>query len=63
MILLMPYPPRTMPSSYQFITILPKVNSSVDRPEAERAATKADGPGIGITGIFSSTQSFAYMKS
>lgn len=48
--------------SYQFITILPKVNSSVDRPDAERAATKADGPGIGITGIFSSTHSFAYMK-
>lgn len=39
---------------------LPNVNSSVDSPEAERAATKAEGPGIGITGMFSSTHDFAW---
>lgn len=30
---------------------LPNVNSFVDNPEAERAVTKAEGPGIGITGM------------
>lgn len=34
---------------------LPNANSSVDNPEAERAATKAEGPGMGITGTFSLT--------
>mgnify|MGYP004727951885 CR=1 FL=1 len=33
------------------IDTLPNVNSFVDSPEAERAATKAEGPGIGITGM------------
>lgn len=42
-----------------FISILPNVNSSVDKPEAERAVTKAEGPGMGITGTFSSTHNFA----
>jgi len=42
--------------------VLPNVNSLVGNPEAERAATNADGPGIGITGIFSTTHNFAYNK-
>lgn len=33
------------------IGTLPNVNSFVDKPEAERAVTKAEGPGIGITGM------------
>lgn len=32
-------------------TTLPKVNSLVAKPEADRAATNAEGPGIGKTGI------------
>lgn len=46
--------------SIKFTIKLPNVNSSVSKPEAESAATTAQGPGIGITGIFSSAQSFAY---
>jgi hypothetical protein len=46
--------------SIKFRTKLPNVNSSVSKPEAESAATTAQGPGIGITGIFSSTHNFAY---
>lgn len=42
---------------------IPKVNSLVAKPEAERAATKAEGPGMGITGIFSSTHNFACIKN
>lgn len=41
-------------------TNLPNVNSSVARPEAERAATKAVGPGIGMTGMFSLTHNLAW---
>lgn len=33
------------------IVTLPNVNSFVGKPDAERAVTKAQGPGIGITGI------------
>lgn len=33
------------------IGTLPNVNSFVDNPEAERAVNKAEGPGIGITGM------------
>lgn len=40
---------------------LPNVNSIVDKPEAERAVTKAQGPGIGMTEIFASTHNFAYI--
>lgn len=29
-------------------------------PDTERAATTADGPGTGITGMFLSTHNFAY---
>lgn len=45
---------------HQIYNKLPNVNSSVAKPEAESAATTAQGPGIGITGIFSSTHNFAY---
>lgn len=38
---------------------LPNVNSLVGKPEADRAATGADGPGIGTTGISLSTHSLA----
>jgi hypothetical protein len=41
---------------------LPNVNSSVVKPEAERAVTRAEGPGMGITGIFSFTHNFACNK-
>lgn len=39
---------------------LPNENSLVGNPETERAATTADGPGTGITGMFLSTHNFAY---
>lgn len=38
---------------------LPNVNSLDGNPEAERAAIAADGPGIGVTGIFSAAHSLA----
>lgn len=38
------------------------MNSLVGKPDAERAATRADGPGIGITGISLSTQTLAYIQ-
>lgn len=41
---------------------LPNVNSLVGNPDAERAATTADGPGTGITGIFLSTHNLAYIS-
>lgn len=41
---------------------LPNANSVVDKPEAERAATKAQGPGMGMTVIFASTHNFAYIN-
>lgn len=46
-------------NGYGIRYVLPKVNSLVSNPDAERAASKADGPGIGITGIFSTTHNFA----
>ena len=45
-----------------FMSNLPNVNSSVAKPEAERPATNAEGPGIGITGIFSLTHNFTCPK-
>lgn len=48
-------------SCTRFIRQLPNENSFVGKPEAERAATGADGPGIGMTGIFLSTHNFAYI--
>lgn len=44
----------------KFRFFLPNVNSLVNNPDAERAATKAEGPGMGITRIFSLTQLFVY---
>lgn len=41
---------------------LPNVNSSVSKPEADSADTMAQGPGIGITSIFSFTHNFACGK-
>lgn len=38
------------------------MNSSVDNPDAERAATKADAPGTGTTRMFSLTHNFTYIK-
>lgn len=38
-------------STIDLTTILPNVNSSVGRPEAERAVITAEGPGIGNTDI------------
>lgn len=40
---------------------LPNVNSFVGKPEAESAVTTADGPGIGMTGIFLSTHNLAWI--
>lgn len=34
----------------------------MDKPEAERADTKAQGPGMGMTVIFASTHNFAYIN-
>lgn len=53
----------TLGSLLQVQSILPNVNSSVGNPEAERAVTKAEGPGIGTTGIPLSTHNLACIKS
>lgn len=37
------------------------MNSFVGKPEAERAVTTAEGPGMGTTGIFLSAHSLAYI--
>lgn len=50
---------RAVAKSTRDIEKLPNVNSSVGKPEAERAATGADGPGTGITGIFLSIHNLA----
>lgn len=42
---------------------LPNVNSLVGNPDADSAATTADGPGTGITGMLLSTHNFAYSQS
>lgn len=41
---------------------IPNENSLVGKPDAERAATGADGPGTGMIGIFFSTHIFAYIR-
>jgi hypothetical protein len=41
------------------LTYSPNANSSVGKPDAERAAIAAEGPGMGITGIFSLAHSLA----
>lgn len=38
------------------------MNESVDNPEAQRAARKADGPGIGTTGMFLCAHNLAWME-
>lgn len=53
----------TLGSLLQVQSILPNVNSSVGKPEAERAVTKAEGPGIGTTRIPLSTHNLACIKS
>lgn len=39
---------------------VPNVNSFVDSPDAESAAITADGPGTGVTAIFSLAHTFTY---
>lgn len=39
---------------------VPNVNSLVGSPDAERAAIEADGPGTGVTAIFSLAHTFTY---
>lgn len=39
--------------------MIPKVNSLVDNPDADRAATTADGPGMGTTGMLLVAHSLA----
>lgn len=38
------------------------MNSLVGNPEAETAATKADGPGMGVTSMFLSVHNLACIK-
>lgn len=42
-----------------FVSMIPKVNSLVDNPDADRAATTADGPGMGTTGMLLVAHSLA----
>lgn len=65
--LFLPYCPLSVSVKHSFLISLSlldpeclgrkptNVNSSVAKPEAESPATKAEGPGIGMTGIFSFT--------
>lgn len=52
----------TEQNSILFKRILPNVNSLLRNPEAERAVIRAEGPGIGTTGMFLSTHNIAYIK-
>lgn len=51
----------TVAMNARFNRQLPNVNSLVGNPDAESAATTADGPGTGITGMLLSTHNFAYI--